>query len=82
MTKPMEYDSAQPKVLDHDVEIEVLSFEFYIHMQFSLYFLYDFSNLCNVIFVADLTFFSVFVNLSTRAIDLCNVICKTCLPVL
>jgi hypothetical protein len=60
--EPMEYDSAQPIVLDHDVEIEVLSFELYIHMHFFLYFLYGFSNLCNVIFLVYLTFFSVFIS--------------------
>jgi hypothetical protein len=60
--EPMEYDSAQPIVLDHDVEIEVLSFELYIHMHFFLYFLYGFSNLCNVIFLGYLTFFSVFIS--------------------
>jgi len=59
---PMEYDSAQPIVLDHDVEIEVLSFQLYIHWHFFLYFLYGFSNLCNVIFLVDLTFFSVFLS--------------------
>jgi len=36
---PMEYDSAQPIVLDHDVEIEVLSFELYIHKHFFIFYL-------------------------------------------
>jgi RNA-dependent RNA polymerase len=30
---PLEYDTAQPIVLDRDVEIEVLSFELFIHRQ-------------------------------------------------
>jgi RNA-dependent RNA polymerase len=30
---PMEYDTTPPNVLDHDVEIEVLSFELFIHRQ-------------------------------------------------